>query len=88
MVKYGLAIKGTDEPLEFRTESQEGEFCNDVVVTLERSGDGVWLVDTQEEAEHARDTKPEWYSSGYSTPIRDTSWELEVIMVDLKIFKL
>ena len=46
------------------------------------------LVNTQEKAEQARDSKPEWYSSGYSTPIRDVSWELEVIMVDLRVFRV
>ena len=83
MIKYGLTIKGKNKPLEFDMSVEEGEFSNSVSVTLEESGTGVWLVDTLKEAEHARDTKPEWFNVSYATPDRYSKWELEVIPVQL-----
>lgn len=95
IIKYSLAPKGKpNEPLCYSIESNDNApFAISVAHDFEPYiNDGqVWLVDTVEEAEKARDARPEWFNSGYSTPSHDAIkniGELEVIKVEFNITQI
>lgn len=88
IVKYGLAIKGTNEPLGFSYQVGGTDLCTDIEFEFEEQADNVWLVDTKEEAEKARDTNPEWYNAYYSSPLHIKGKELEVVKITLKVEKV
>lgn len=85
VVKYGLAIKGTNKPLGFTCLPGGTDLCTDIEYAFDEFEENVWLVDTIERAKKARDTNPQWYNADYLTPIHPKGEELEVVKITLKV---
>lgn len=85
---FGLRIKGTEQLLEFDTESNaEGEFCTPTMFKLERTGNGnaPWLVADAQSADRGR-LSTQWYAAGYTKPNHEFAPDdLEVVEITISV---
>lgn len=88
IVKYGVAIKGTNKPLGFTYVTGGDDLCTEIEFRFDDQEENVWLVDREETAQKARDTNPQWYNAYYDTPLHIKGEELEVVKITLKVEKV
>lgn len=71
MIKYALYDKVNKSYIEFSASANEDPYncdCVDVLFSLSRGEDQIWLSNTYEKADYVRKHSTIWYNAGYNTP--------------------
>ena len=83
VIKYGLKLKGQEEPLQYDVlVNDPQDFCSDMQYYLCELGTNYWTTDTFEKALYVMYNPQEYYNAEYDTPTHHFKPEqLEVVQI-------